>query len=306
MLRLTACLHPGVVRALTGLRAEEFARLLPAFTQAYTAARQQAWAKRVRRRQPGGGCTGHLPTPETKLLFILVYVRHYPLQHLQGLLFGISQPQACAWIHTLLPVLEAALGQVVTLPARPTATLADLQARCPDLQLLLDATERPIRRPQDRQRRLDCYSGKRRRHTIKNTLLTDVQGRRILYVGTTAPGTTHDKTLLQEDDPPFPPDSHALADLGYAGYRHPTLCLSLPPPKPKGQPFPPETLAARADHHRHRARVEHAIGRMKVHRIVSDIYRNLTKGMDDQVLIVAAGLVNLKASRPYRSIQPLN
>lgn len=294
------------MHALTGLRAEEFAQLLPAFTTAYAAARQRAGRERVRRRQPGGGCTGHLPMPAAKLLFILVYVRHYPLQHLQGLLFGISQPQACAWIHTLLPVLEAALGQVVVLPARPTETLAALQDRCPDLQFLLDATERPIRRPQDRQRRLDCYSGKRRRHTIKNTILTDAQGRRILFVGTTAPGTTHDKTLLQEDAPPFPPDSSALADLGYAGYHQPTLCLSLPPPKPKGLPFPPETLAARARHHRHRARVEHAIGRLKVHRIVSDIYRNLTNGMDDRVLIVAAGLVNLKAHRPYRPIQSLS
>ena len=96
-----------------------------------------------------------------KLLFILVYLRLYPTQEVQGHLFGISQTQACDWIHTLLPVLRLALQREVALPLRPAATQEELQLVCPSLAFLLDATERPIQRPQEHEQQHEHYSGKK-------------------------------------------------------------------------------------------------------------------------------------------------
>src|SRR5215472_13732141 len=81
--------------ALTGLTLSEFQRLLTAFPQAYQQlypAHQTAEGQ-PRQRSVGGGCKGRLEQPEDKLLFILVYLKTYPLQAVMGELFGLSTPR---------------------------------------------------------------------------------------------------------------------------------------------------------------------------------------------------------------------
>src|ERR671924_940923 len=65
-----------------------------------------------------------LPTMADKLLFILSYVKHNPIQELQGQLFGMSQSNANNWIHLLHPVLNQALADQDLLPARTAAEFA--------------------------------------------------------------------------------------------------------------------------------------------------------------------------------------
>src|SRR5215475_15793562 len=65
-----------------------------------------------------------LPTPEDRLLFILMYVKTYALQVVQGRLFGMVQSKANRWIHLLLPVLLAALRALGDAPARTLTALA--------------------------------------------------------------------------------------------------------------------------------------------------------------------------------------
>ena len=65
-----------------------------------------------------------LPTPEDRLLFILVYLKTYALQVVQGRLFGMVQGKANQWIHVLLPALLAALRALGDAPARSLTALA--------------------------------------------------------------------------------------------------------------------------------------------------------------------------------------
>jgi Helix-turn-helix of DDE superfamily endonuclease len=65
-----------------------------------------------------------LPTPEDRLLFILVYLKTYALQVVQGRLFGMVQSKANRWIHLLLPALLAALRALGDAPARSLTALA--------------------------------------------------------------------------------------------------------------------------------------------------------------------------------------
>ena len=58
-----------------------------------------------------------LPTPEDRLLFILVYLKTYPLQVVQGRLFGMGQSKAHQWIHVLL-VVRATLRALGDAPSR--------------------------------------------------------------------------------------------------------------------------------------------------------------------------------------------
>src|SRR5262245_28292216 len=65
-----------------------------------------------------------LPTPEDRLLFILVYLKTYALQVVHGRLFGMVQGKANQWIHGLLPALLAALRALGDAPARSLTALA--------------------------------------------------------------------------------------------------------------------------------------------------------------------------------------
>src|SRR5439155_25989745 len=131
--------------ALTGLTLPEFQRLLPAFTDSYEAlfATGQTLAGRSRQRFPGGGCQGVLHLPEDKLLFILVYLKTYPLQVLMGELFGLSQQGANLWSHRLFPVLRSALDDLGVLPERNPSQLGSSPRPSQERpRLIIDATER--------------------------------------------------------------------------------------------------------------------------------------------------------------------
>src|SRR6266576_681536 len=115
--------------ALTGLTLSEFHRLLTAFPRAYQQhypANQTAEGQ-PRQRSVGGGCKGRLEQPEDQLLFLLVYLKTYPLQAVMGELFDLSQPRVNSWIHRLLPVLRSALDDLGVLPERDPTHFA--QAR---------------------------------------------------------------------------------------------------------------------------------------------------------------------------------
>ena len=116
--------------ALTGLTLSEFRRLLTAFPQAYQQlypANQTAQGQ-PRQRSVGGGCKGRLEQPEDKLLFLLVYLKTYPLQAVMAELFDLSQPRVNYWIHRLLPVLCLALDDLGVLPERDATHFAQAQA----------------------------------------------------------------------------------------------------------------------------------------------------------------------------------
>lgn len=293
-------------QALTGLSRAEFAALLPAFATAYhDQVVVPLWQGRTRRRQPGGGRRGYVPRLAERFAFILLYVRQYPTQDLLAALFGMSQPQANYWVLTLLPVLQATLGQVVALPLRPaTATMAALQAQCAELTFLLDATERPVRRPKDDARQRAHYSGKKKRHTVKNTLLTNAEGSQILLVGRTATGNTHDKTLAVADAIPYPADSVGAGDLGYQGHAPPDLTLVIPIKKPRGGDLTEEERALNTRLAQLRIPVEHAIRGLKISRIAAEVFRNTKAGLVDSVAEIATGLYNWK-SRQRGHVTPV-
>lgn len=100
----------GSLRAMTGLTATEFQALLPPFEQAvapYMRTRTIAGHPRTSRRYRSY-VNGPLPTIADKLLFILSYLKHHPIQELQGQLFGMSQSNTNKWIHRWHAVLNQA------------------------------------------------------------------------------------------------------------------------------------------------------------------------------------------------------
>jgi Helix-turn-helix of DDE superfamily endonuclease len=110
----------------TSLTLAEFQQLVPSFETAFHA-RMTAWRmdgkpRTARRFTVYQNCP--LPTPEDRLLFILVYLKTYTLQVVHGRLFGMVQGKANQWIHVLLPALLAALRALGDAPAGSLSALA--------------------------------------------------------------------------------------------------------------------------------------------------------------------------------------
>ncbi len=105
----------------TSLTLDEFQQLVPPFEAAFHA-HLAAWRldgkpRTVRQFIVYKNCP--LPTPENRLFFILVYLKTYALQVMQGRLFGMGQSKANQWVHVLLPALLAALRALGDAPAVP-------------------------------------------------------------------------------------------------------------------------------------------------------------------------------------------
>ena len=110
----------------TSVTLDEFQQLVPPFETAFQCHmatwRMDGKPRTARRFTVYQNCP--LPTPEDRLLFILVYLKTYALQVVQGRLFGMVQSKANRWIHILLPALLAALRALGDAPARSLTALA--------------------------------------------------------------------------------------------------------------------------------------------------------------------------------------
>ena len=289
---------PKEFLAVTGLTHEEFVHLLPTFEQLYqqqTAQHTTEGKPRIRRK--GAGVRGKLWQIHNKLLFILAYQKGYELQVFLALQFGISQPQANFWIQRLLPVLQQALAQLKYRPERQGAQVADYigpQDLPPDL--IIDGTERRRQRPTDPAQQKQDYSGKKKAHTNKNLIITEKATRRIVYLGPTTAGKTHDKKMADAEAIVYAAGTNLFQDTGFQGYAPAGVCVHQPQKKPKGRELDLGAKFVNGVLSGVRIVVEHSISGIKRCRIVKDVLRNTKAGFSDLIMEVACALHNLRVT----------
>jgi DDE superfamily endonuclease/Helix-turn-helix of DDE superfamily endonuclease len=216
--------QPGPFLALTGLTTTEFRDLLPAFELAYDRALPSARTAtgQPRQRWPGAGRHGALATLADKLLFVLVYLKTYPLQVVLGKLFGLSITRANYWLHRLLPLLRGALDNLGVLPERDGSQLPAQTAESAAAPLIIiDATERRRQRPKKAEKQALHYSGKKKAHTDKNVLIVCAADCRVLFLSGTYAGKAHEKRIADEARLRYPPGAILYKDAGFQGYEPP-------------------------------------------------------------------------------------
>jgi hypothetical protein len=216
--------RPRRFLALTGFTPVEFRDLLPAFERAY----MELYPVRLtlqgqpRLRVVGAGRHSRLGSSADKLLFLLVYLKTYPLQAVLGELFGLSTTRANYWLQRLLPVLQRALDSLGVLPERDSQRGACQARRARESRkLIIDATERRRQRPKNPEKQALHYSGKKKTHTDKNVLVVNASSQRVLYLGTTHAGSVHEKKIVDQEPIAFPPDVTLYKDAGFQGYEPP-------------------------------------------------------------------------------------
>lgn len=139
-----------------------------------------------------------LHTVAERLFFILAYLKNNPTQEYYVACFGMAQQQCGQWIHTLMDVLAMAMDEADVLPAQDVASFRRLlDKRSGEAivhELIHDDTERKIPRPSDPKLQRENYSGKKKKHTVKNAVITCMAGF-ILFTNLTVEGKMHDKKI---------------------------------------------------------------------------------------------------------------
>ena len=211
----------------------------------------------------------------------LIYYRHYVPHRFLEFLFGLDHTNIGRTIRAITPILNR-LFRVSEHRADPGGGLDEEQLGT----LFFDATEQPIQRPSGPAEQKGYYSGKKKRHTIKHHVVVDRRGK-VLSVSPASPGKVHDKKLYDRTRVLSPSGTSRKGDLGYLG-----TSLLIPHKKPKGGSLTSEQNEENRQLASERIVVEHAIGKMKVFKIVSERFRNPLKS-HTSIFKNIAGLYNL-------------
>jgi len=281
-----------LMRATTSLTVLEFEDLVQRFEAVWSTVRATKTAAGApRQRQPGGGPKGCLVSAQLKLFFILLYYKAYPTQDVMGWLFGITQGQVSEWVRQL----TAVVGQLLPLhrPARQARQLGEILAEQPELrEVIIDGTERRLPRPQQRGKQKRFYSGRKKRHAVKNVIL--VRGHKVLWCSPTRPAREHDKKVADQGRLRLPDKTFLLGDSGFEGFEVGKADVVTPWKRRNGR----RLHWTRRDFNRRlaskRIAVEHTFASVKRLRILRDEFRNRRKGMIDDVMVIGCALHNYR------------
>lgn len=283
--------HQYQLKVLTGKDLGVFIKVAAKIDDALTCiSDENRPAPRVRAR--GGGRKGILHNAEVRALLVLIHVRHYPTQEILAILMGVSQETICERLHPLLEALHCALGTQLVMPKRPSGNGDWIIPYIRGKSYAIDGFDRPIQRPIDNDQQKLHYSGKKKRHTIKNTVVIDKDTGLIVALGATYPGSIHDKKIAEYDGLQFLPGSTHDQDTGYQGFNPLGSIARQPKKKPKGIELSEWDKFENRIISMERVKVEHAIRKIKIYRAAKEVVRNLRLGYRDQIVSIAAGLVN--------------
>ena len=316
---------PALFLSTTGMQPDRFEQLMPEFERVYLELEAQRKSRVVktgeeRQRRPGGGAQFSTELQE-RLLMLLVYYRLYLTQEFMTLLFDVdnkatisrAMPQVRPVFEAVLPVPERARKTVVTLAEKETQrrrkrinNVEDFVEEYPELSILIDGTEQPKQRPQDKTKRKSDYSGKKKRHTLKQIITATSKGI-ILDQSPSVGGRCHDFRAFKAHVADGAPGAAMLeqfralrvvatTDSGFTGIDKLSLPIStrVVERARRGHRLSPEQKVLNHVRSRERIQIEHTIGRRKKYRIASAVYRNRDADYDEAMNVVG-GLVNLRA-----------
>lgn len=265
-------LHKKQFRSLTGVTPDIFLQMVERL--------RSPWERRITGRKNRSGRPYGVGGLEDHLLVLLILYRCHITQDFLACLYGVDRATICRTLKRTERIMQRVLG----VKRRIIVSEEEAQA------LIMEATEQPVQRPKRKQR---CYySGKKKRHTIKDEIIRTEKGR-IVAVSKSAPGTVSDITIRRRG-PPLPKNARMYADSGYQGYQNDHAALEIPYKSSKHNPLTKDQKAYNHALSRFRVRVEHSIGRMKVFRILADCFRYPKAGHHTKTSIIA-GIVNIMA-----------
>src|SRR4051794_8892495 len=288
---------PLLFKSFTGLSVQEFDDIYnKEITKRYHDYELQRLSKRKNRKRDTGAGRPFKLDVKDRFIMLLVYYRLYITYTLAGFLFDLDQSNICRDIQKI----EKLIRECVPIPqkmypiTKRLKTPEKVEKYFPGFLAFIDCTEQPIPRPVDKNRRKIFYSGKKKRHTVKNQLMVNNRGYIIHKIGHKK-GRKHDYDIYKNHHPITPKQVVNVIDLGYLGIEtdFPGQLSTLPCKRKRNQDLSPEEKNYNIIHSKKRIVIEHTICRLKKYRILSDVFRNKLR-KHNKVSDIVAGLVNYR------------
>ena len=234
---------------------------------------------------------------EDRVIMVLVYYRLYITYTLTEFLFGLDQSNVCRNIQKI----EGLIKQCLPIPhklykiTKRLKTPKEVEKYFPGFMAFIDTTEQPIPRPKNRIRRKLYYSGKKKKHTVKNLYMINNEEIILYKTKHKQVGRRHDYKIYKKNHPDTPKDVQSILDLGFLGVEkdYPEQISSLPIKKKRNQDLTLDEKEYNRIHSKKRIVIEHAICRLKKYRIMSEIFRNRLRRYDI-VSDIVSGMVNYR------------
>jgi hypothetical protein len=312
---------PKLFLSVTGMNLHQFQTLLPQFERADDKFERRRKRKVVRtgeQRQRGiGGGAQFANDLSDRLLMLLFYYRLYLTQELMTLLFKAEDKSViCRSIQLMRPVFESVLpvpemarqrilslaGKEQKRRTKRIGNVEEFRQAYPELTFIIDGVEQPKRKPKAPAKRKSDYSGKKKRHTLKQIVISTPSGI-IVDQSPSSGGRAHDFKVFKDDHAArgvaneFKDYRVTLyGDSGFDGMKDVGLALEvrLNEKARRNHPLTREQKKLNRLRSSTRIEIEHTFSRRKKYQIASDIYRNRDEDYD-QTMNVVAGLVNLRA-----------
>ena len=152
---------------------------------------------------------------------VLVYYRLYITYTLMEFLFGLDQSNVCRDIQKIERLIRRCLPipQKLYEVTKRLKTKEEVEKYFPGFMAFTDCTEQPIPRPKNRMKRKLYYSGKKKKHTVKNLYTVNQKGLLIYKTKHKQRGRKHDYRIDKKNHPDLPKDVMNMYDLWLSGSR---------------------------------------------------------------------------------------
>jgi DDE superfamily endonuclease/Helix-turn-helix of DDE superfamily endonuclease len=257
--------------------------------------------RKFRKRKFGAGRHFKLNV-KNRFLILLVYYRLYITYTLAGFLFDLDQSNICRDIQKIENLIRKCIPipQKIYNITKRLKTPQEVEKYFPGFMAFIDSTEQPIPRPIDYDRREIFYSGKKKRHTVKNQLMVNNRGY-IIHKANHKKGKRHDYDIYKNNHPVTPKQVVNVLDLGYLGVEtdFPEQLSALPDKKKRNQQeLSAEEKEYNKIHSKKRIVIEHTICRLKKYRIMNDVFRNRLRKYN-KISNIVSGLINYRIINQY-------
>jgi hypothetical protein len=289
---------PLLSKSFTGLSVKQFDDIFKEIESRYDKYEIKRLSSRKERRERvvGAGRRFKLLVKD-RVIMVLVYYRLYITYTLMEYLFGLDQSNVCRDIQKIERLVRRCLPipQKLYKVTKRLKTREEVEEYFPGFMAFTDCTEQPIPRPKNRKKRKLCYSGKKKKHTVKNLYTANQKGLLIYKTKYKQRGRRHDYKVYKKNHPDLPKDVMSMYDLGFLGVEKdfPEQKSLLPIKREKDHELTKVQKEYNKNHSAKRIVIEHAICRIKKYRIMNDVFRNRLRKYN-RVSDIVSGLVNYR------------
>ena len=281
--------HPHLAKQIIGLDLVQLEFLMVKAIAKNQERLEERELQKTRVNKKGAGRTKNLSESE-EICLTLIYLRQMPIFLLLGIMFGISRTSANDIFHYWLPILRDLLpSSLFEEWERELKTDELVKEILAEEKLLVDSTEQPRERPSDYEEQEKYFSGKKKKHTFKNQVVSLPDGKDIVDAIVGERGPAADVNLLRKQQEGFSKNQTFEGDKAYIGAERTKNPHKKPPKK--------ELTADQKDENRKRSQeriyIEHLIRIIKIFRVASERFR-LRPNSYQQVIRVILGLVRLR------------